>query len=145
MFDSSYVTKMTDSGRAINFTFGETTTTETNSSDKKPKSINLWDPTFADDFTALSDGCKCYSCSTPHTRGYIHHLLNAHEMLALVLLMRYVIYSIAEPKYWSLITLISSATICINILYFSNQFASLWMMEYSRRKRLSLWKPIVMK
>jgi queuine tRNA-ribosyltransferase subunit QTRTD1 len=96
MFDSSYVTKMTDSGRALNFTFGEVTAPQSDSSGKKPKTINLWDPAFADDFTALSDGCKCYSCSTPHTRGYVHHLLNAHEMLGLVLLMRYVLIIIIE-------------------------------------------------
>ncbi|KAM3586851.1 hypothetical protein VKS41_001906 [Umbelopsis sp. WA50703] len=92
MFDSSYVTKMTDSGRALNFTFGEVTAPQSDSSGKKPKTINLWDPAFADDFTALSDGCKCYSCSTPHTRGYVHHLLNAHEMLGLVLLMSHNMY-----------------------------------------------------
>lgn len=90
MFDSTYVSKMTDKGRALTFDFGNGNSLETSdSAEKKPKSINLWDPSFAGDFSPLKDGCKCYSCTTPHSRGYIHHLLNAHEMLGLVLLMRY--------------------------------------------------------
>jgi queuine tRNA-ribosyltransferase subunit QTRTD1 len=89
LFDSAYVSKMTDKGRALTFEFGgKEGEAANNHESKEPKSINLWDPSFADDFTPLKKGCKCYSCITPHSRGYIHHLLNAHEMLGLVLLMR---------------------------------------------------------
>lgn len=33
----------------------------------------------------LLPGCRCFACSH-HSRAYVHHLLNAHEMLADVLL-----------------------------------------------------------
>ncbi|CAI5990055.1 unnamed protein product [Closterium sp. NIES-64] len=36
-------------------------------------------------FIPISRTCACYTC-TRHTRAYLHHLLDAHEMLALVLL-----------------------------------------------------------
>ena len=35
--------------------------------------------------TRTGQGCGCFTCRR-HTRGYIHHLLNTHEMLADVLL-----------------------------------------------------------
>ncbi|KAI8582260.1 hypothetical protein K450DRAFT_228105 [Umbelopsis ramanniana AG] len=97
LFDSAYVSKMTDKGRALTFEFGnEEGEAADNHGSKEPKSINLWDPSFADDFTPLKKGCKCYSCITPHSRGYIHHLLNAHEMLGLVLLMSHNLYQYAN-------------------------------------------------
>jgi hypothetical protein len=37
------------------------------------------------DESPLVDGCKCYTCRK-HSRAYIYHLLNTHEMLAQTLL-----------------------------------------------------------
>ncbi|XP_052202465.1 uncharacterized protein LOC127808121 isoform X3 [Diospyros lotus] len=37
------------------------------------------------DTSPLVDGCSCYTCQN-HTKAYINHLLNVHEMLAQILL-----------------------------------------------------------
>lgn len=47
--------------------------------------MNLWDRRWRKDIRPLVEGCGCLSCRD-HTRAYIHHLLQAHEMLAEVLL-----------------------------------------------------------
>lgn len=47
--------------------------------------ISLADRAFARDASPLLRGCACYSC-TRHSRAYVHHLLQTHEMLAAVLL-----------------------------------------------------------
>jgi tRNA-guanine family transglycosylase len=75
---------MTDAGHA--FTFSLDVKNDLDSS-KNQKTINLWNTNFCDDTQPLLVGCQCYSCQN-HTRAYIHHLLNTHEMLASVLLMR---------------------------------------------------------
>jgi len=48
--------------------------------------FNMRRPEHAEAAAPLQRGCACYACRT-HSRGYIHHLLNANEMLAEVLLM----------------------------------------------------------
>lgn len=40
------------------------------------------------DTTPIVEGCSCYTCQN-HTRAYINHLLNVHEMLAQILLEMY--------------------------------------------------------
>jgi queuine tRNA-ribosyltransferase subunit QTRTD1 len=47
--------------------------------------LNLRDICYRLDVQPVLPGCDCYTC-TKHTRAYIHHLLNTHEMLANVLL-----------------------------------------------------------
>lgn len=47
---------------------------------------NMRNDVYREDGRPMVEGCKCYACRK-HTRAYIHHLLNAHEMLAEVLLM----------------------------------------------------------
>ena len=47
--------------------------------------INLRSTRYKMDKSPLAVGCKCHTC-TQHTRAYVHHLLNTHEMLADVLL-----------------------------------------------------------
>ncbi len=39
---------------------------------------------FRRDFTALADGCDCYTCGH-YTKAYLHHLFKAKEMLAFTL------------------------------------------------------------
>lgn len=48
--------------------------------------MNLRNDEYREDPRPMVENCTCYACRT-HTRAYIHHLLNAHEMLAEVLLM----------------------------------------------------------
>ncbi|GFR45626.1 hypothetical protein Agub_g7033 [Astrephomene gubernaculifera] len=47
--------------------------------------INLWSTSYRLDTAPLLPGCGCSACRQ-HTRAYLHHLLQAHEMLADVLL-----------------------------------------------------------
>ena len=48
--------------------------------------VQLRDKTHAMDGRPLNPrGCRCYTC-THHTRAYLNHLLNAHELLGEVLL-----------------------------------------------------------
>ncbi|KAF0682552.1 Aste57867_25350 [Aphanomyces stellatus] len=47
--------------------------------------INLRDKSYDRDLRPLLPGCTCFACSN-HSRAYINHLLNVHEMLANVLL-----------------------------------------------------------
>jgi len=48
--------------------------------------LNLRNFKYREDARPIMKGCECYACQH-HTRAYINHLLNAHEMLAEVLLM----------------------------------------------------------
>lgn len=47
--------------------------------------LNLYDTKYELDLQPPLPGCECFTCKR-HTRAYIHHLLNTHEMLAHVLL-----------------------------------------------------------
>ncbi|KAG2449659.1 hypothetical protein HYH02_005189 [Chlamydomonas schloesseri] len=47
--------------------------------------MNLWSTAYRLDKGPLLPGCGCFACRR-HSRAYLHHLLNAHEMLAEVLL-----------------------------------------------------------
>ena len=44
--------------------------------------INLINAKFKEDFTPIEEGCDCYACKN-HTKGYIRHLFNVNEILAL--------------------------------------------------------------
>jgi hypothetical protein len=45
--------------------------------------INLWAVAYRTDKRPLLPGCNCFACAN-HTRAYLHHLLQAHEMTAQV-------------------------------------------------------------
>jgi queuine tRNA-ribosyltransferase subunit QTRTD1 len=47
--------------------------------------VDLWSTDYVTDLSPLSAGCACYTCKRHH-RAYIHHLLQAKEMLAWTLL-----------------------------------------------------------
>lgn len=51
----------------------------------KISAIKLTDDLFKKDLNPLLNGCECHACRN-HTRAYIHHLFNAKEMLAEILL-----------------------------------------------------------
>jgi queuine tRNA-ribosyltransferase subunit QTRTD1 len=79
VFDGTYPFKLAEFGFASVFPL------DSNGQAKSPLKINLRDLAFARDATPIMTNCKCLACRS-HTRAYIHHLLNAHEMLAEVLL-----------------------------------------------------------
>lgn len=45
---------------------------------------------FRKDTSPIVENCNCYTCQN-HTKAYINHLLNVHEMLAQILLEMYVL------------------------------------------------------
>lgn len=47
--------------------------------------INIWALSYRADPRPLLPGCDCFTCAN-HSRAYIHHLLQCHEMTAAVLL-----------------------------------------------------------
>lgn len=90
LFDGSYAFKMTERGRAITLKFGQSMPPAAeDEQEKTEKTMNLWDPKLAQCFEPIDVSCGCYTCATPYTKAYIHHLLNAHEMLGPLLIMRY--------------------------------------------------------
>lgn len=80
MFTVPFLTATTDAGVALSFGFPAPS-----SSSQLPLGIDMLLPTHATDLAPLQQGCECDAC-TNHHRAYIHHLLNAKEMLAWVLL-----------------------------------------------------------
>jgi hypothetical protein len=113
MFDAPYPYLLTQLGLASTFPFDDatlaaatsaaaatsvsSTTTSTSTSSSTDgvvtssgslSKMNLRDKRFAKDTQPILTGCACATC-TSHTRAYIHHLLNVHEMLAQVLLQQH--------------------------------------------------------
>ncbi|KAJ2849280.1 hypothetical protein IWW36_002739 [Coemansia brasiliensis] len=82
LVDSSYAYAVTEQGWASAYTLKGA---------DMPAHVDLWAKSMADDFGPLVAGCTCTTCST-HSRAYVHHLLNAHEMLATVLLQAHNLY-----------------------------------------------------
>ncbi|KAG0750128.1 hypothetical protein G6F57_003508 [Rhizopus arrhizus] len=94
LFDGTYAYKATEKGRAIIFKFGQDLTNDEKT--QQAKTLNLWEPSFAHDFEPLDTTCGCHACKRPHNKAYIHHLLNAHEMLGPILLMSHNIYQLDQ-------------------------------------------------
>ncbi|CAO3678293.1 unnamed protein product [Rhizopus stolonifer] len=86
LFDGSYAHQLTLGGHAMVFKFGQ---------QLAHKTLCLHDPRFAHDFDALDNTCGCHACSR-HSKAYIHHLLNAHEMLGPILLMSHNVYQLEQ-------------------------------------------------
>lgn len=97
-----FVNAVSDSGVALTFAFpapssssppssssspSTTTTGDTNSGGAGllPLGVDVTAPANAASLAPLVDGCPCYACASHH-RAYLHHLLNAREMLAWTLL-----------------------------------------------------------
>jgi queuine tRNA-ribosyltransferase subunit QTRTD1 len=94
LFDGSYAYKATEKGRAIIFKFGSELKFE--EKENQPKTLNLWSSDLAHAFEPLDTTCGCDACTRPHSKAYIHHLLNAHEMLGPILLMSHNIYQLDQ-------------------------------------------------
>jgi len=92
LFESPYPHTVTQHGFASVYPLNpETKAMDTDSSassapaSSSASKINLRDKIYEKDQRPLLEGCACFTCQN-HTRAYIHHLLNVHEMLAQVLL-----------------------------------------------------------
>lgn len=82
IFTVSFINTISDAGVALSFTFPP----PTDSSDGiRPLGINMWSTEHEAAVKPIVEGCKCYTC-TKHHRAFLHHLLNAKEMLGWTLL-----------------------------------------------------------
>ncbi|KAF3348367.1 tRNA-guanine transglycosylase family protein [Verticillium dahliae] len=77
-----FLNTTSDAGIALDFTFPPP-----EGPHEHPLALgtSMWSPEHVTSVTPLAPGCQCYAC-TKHHRAYIHHLLNANEMLAWTLL-----------------------------------------------------------
>lgn len=92
LFDSTYPHTLTTGGLAMVFPlkmeegfsrrFLENGNADIGSDFTK---INLRALSYRQDTSPILQGCECYTCMK-HTKAYINHLLNTHEMLAQTLL-----------------------------------------------------------
>ncbi|XP_019195906.1 PREDICTED: queuine tRNA-ribosyltransferase accessory subunit 2-like [Ipomoea nil] len=87
LFDSSYIYHLTLGGFALTFPLERS---ERHKTDYQPSSsdetkINLKATIYRKDTSPIVDSCNCYTCQN-HTKAYINHLFNVHEMLAQILL-----------------------------------------------------------
>ena len=103
VFDASWASETAQRGRAFCFPVDEEDD-EMEAEDAESRatsgsdaySINIWSTSYKTDFTPFirGDRCRCPACAE-HTRAYVHHLLQAHEMTADVLLEAHNLYHIA--------------------------------------------------
>jgi queuine tRNA-ribosyltransferase accessory subunit len=80
LITTPFVTQISEQGMAFSFTFPPP-----RSSKPEPLAFDLWSTSHAMSLEPLTPDCVCYTC-TRHHRAYIHHLLQAREMLAWTLL-----------------------------------------------------------
>lgn len=89
LFDSTYIYHLTLGGFALTFPldgkFKPVSDPRLSTMASDHTKINLKATVYRKDASRIVDGCKCYTCQN-HTKAYINHLLNVHEMLAQILL-----------------------------------------------------------
>ncbi|XP_052202464.1 uncharacterized protein LOC127808121 isoform X2 [Diospyros lotus] len=89
LFESTYIYHLTIGGFALTFPLERIERNDSNFQLSNIGSditkINLKATVYRKDTSPLVDGCSCYTCQN-HTKAYINHLLNVHEMLAQILL-----------------------------------------------------------
>ncbi|CAK7211192.1 hypothetical protein SBRCBS47491_001030 [Sporothrix bragantina] len=84
------ITDASEQGLAYAFSWEEASSSSSSSlreagSEQLPLAIDLTDPMYKADLRPLRPSCTCAACATHH-RAYLHHLLDAREMLAWTLL-----------------------------------------------------------
>lgn len=82
LFDGAYPVTLTEAGLAATFCVDPLAAGQAG---PRATRLNLRDPVLERDAGPMLAGCECYACRT-HTRAYVHHLLNTHEILGVVLL-----------------------------------------------------------
>ncbi|KAL6905955.1 hypothetical protein ACP4OV_003556 [Aristida adscensionis] len=89
LFDSTYVYQLTMGGFALIFPVDmverQVQSAVFNHNGADSTKINLRATAYRKDTSRLVDSCSCFTCQN-HTRAYLNHLLNVHEMLAQILL-----------------------------------------------------------
>ncbi|KAI0009067.1 tRNA-guanine transglycosylase [Xylariaceae sp. FL0662B] len=82
IFALPFINNTSDAGIALSFSFPPYPPP---SEGVHPLGVNMWSPEHQVSLEPLVKGCKCYTC-TKHHRAYLHHLLNAKEMLGWTLI-----------------------------------------------------------
>lgn len=82
LITTPFVTATTEQGIAFTFAFPAPSAMST---EQLSLGVDMWSTVHASDVSPLVPGCTCYTC-TRHHRAYLHHLLQAKEMLAWTLL-----------------------------------------------------------
>ncbi|KAI3396391.1 hypothetical protein diail_12199 [Diaporthe ilicicola] len=92
-----FINSTSDAGVAMTFKFPapEKPTGDAGGTGLLPLGTDLTDPENTASLTPLSSSCTCYAC-THHHRAYLHHLLNAREMLAWTLLQIHNHHAVTE-------------------------------------------------
>ncbi|KAI9658563.1 MAG: hypothetical protein M1821_002123 [Bathelium mastoideum] len=89
LFALPFLGTASDAGLALDFAFPAPNASNERFVERlptmRPLATDVWLKEYAVDVRPLCAGCCCYTCRI-HNRAYIHHLLNAKEMLAWVLL-----------------------------------------------------------
>ncbi|XP_020111598.1 queuine tRNA-ribosyltransferase accessory subunit 2-like isoform X1 [Ananas comosus] len=89
LFDSTYIYHLTLGGFALVFPLDiverDNWDSRTDIEGADCTKINLRATIYRKDTSPIVDRCGCFTCQN-HTRAYINHLLNVHEMLAQILL-----------------------------------------------------------
>lgn len=82
IFTVSFLNGISDAGIALSFTFPPPSDAFDGI---RPLGMNMWSTEHEAAVKPLIQGCQCYTC-TKHHRAFLHHLLNAKEMLGWTLL-----------------------------------------------------------
>lgn len=91
IFDSSYATMLTESGKALIIRVSQDH--ESNVT-VESETMDLIEDRFKEDMSPISSDCECYACRKSFTRAYINHLLVTKEMLSSVLLNLHNLFTI---------------------------------------------------
>lgn len=84
LFNGDLVDTFTDAGVVLDFVFPAPQDSSPESASPKPIGMNMWEDQYTEDMSTL--GTDTPNVTGTHNKAYIHHLLNAHEMTAWVLL-----------------------------------------------------------
>ncbi|KAG4975508.1 hypothetical protein AAZX31_13G001000 [Glycine max] len=88
LFDSTYIYSLTLGGFALTFSLdkgGNQYNFQKSQIGSDLTKINLRAKVYRKDMSPILGNCICYTCQN-HTKAYINHLFNVHEMLAQILL-----------------------------------------------------------
>ena len=112
-----FVTQSAEHGIALSFSFPGSMETKNQS-----LGVDLWSTEHATDLSPLSADCKCYSCQRHH-RAFVHHLLQANEMLGWTLLQLHN-YSIIDSFFDSVRLSIDRGTFGDDVRTFGRAYES---------------------
>ncbi|KAF4120225.1 queuine tRNA-ribosyltransferase [Geosmithia morbida] len=75
-----FVNGTSDAGIALTFTLRPPKSDATACRQVLPLGVDMWSDEHRTSLAPLAEGCRCHTCQRHH-RAYVHHLLNAREML----------------------------------------------------------------